>query len=305
MLSTERVTLAIKTGIKVVKTFCFDHRHTILTIAATSANIGAVVYISAKTEETASAIQERRMEKGEEPTALEKTGIMIKHNWPAYAMVGAGTTIDILHKKNLLSNNAALALSLANQTKVKDALEKAINENLPTSAKDKVNKAANEEIAKESVDEMKRSGVYRDYIPTVGRGSTIFLYEGIIFKADVNDVAAAYEDVKRISSDPFSGGIATRKDFLDSLAIRGGRPTDDMPWADAESLRTEGWTCFYDTYGPIKEPDVYSNLNDADLYVPAEKCGFYELGKEPIAVLRDNARLVSDEARKRSLENDI
>ena len=305
MSTISGVSNVFKSGIKVAKVFCFEHRHVLLTIASVSANIGAIIYMSSKTEETASEIQERRMEKGEEPTTLEKAGIMAKHNWPAYAMVAGGTVVDVLHKKNLISSNAAIALSLANQTRVKDALEKAIDENLPTQTKDKVKKAANEEIAKEEVSDMKRQGVYRDYIPSVGRGSTIFLYEGILFKADPNDVAAAFEDVKRISSDPYSGGIATRKDFLDALAIRGGRPAGDMPWADAECLRMEGWTCFYDTYGPIKEPEVYSNLNDMDLYVPADKCGFYELGKEPIAVLRDNAKLVNDEARKRSLENDI
>lgn len=304
-MNIENIAKIGKSTLNVVKAFAFDHRHLLLTVASAAANVGAIIYISAKTEETAKDIQERRMEKGEEPTSIEKVGIMAKHNWPAYAMVASGTAIDVIHKKNLISSNAALALSLANQTKVKDALEKAINENLPNQSRDKVKKAANEEIAKESVSEMKRQGVYRDYIPTVGRGSTIFLYEGILFKADPNDVAAAFDDIKRISSDPYSGGIATRKDFLDALAIRGGRPAGDMPWADAECLRMEGWTCFYDTYGPIKEPEVYSNLNDTDLYVPADKCGFYELGKEPIAVLRDNAKLIGDSARKRSLETDI
>ena len=302
-MNIESITKVGKSAFKVVKAFTFDHRHLLLTVASTVANVGAIVYISTKTEETANAIQERRMEKGSEPTTLEKTGIMVKHNWPAYAMVGAGTTIDILHKKNLLSSNAALALTLANQTKAKEALEKAINENLPKASRDKVNKAANEEYAKEQISDMKRQGVYRDYIPSVGRGSTIFLYEGILFKADMNDVAAAYEDVKRVASDPMNKGIVTRKDFLDSVAIRGGRPTDDMPWARSESLDCEGWTCYLDGYSGVSVPDVWSNLNDEDLYVPADRCGFYELGKEPIAVLRDNASVVSDEAKKRSFEN--
>lgn len=268
------------------------HKHTLITIATAAADVTAVTYMAVNTERAADEINKKRIEKGEEPTVLEKAVCIGKVDWPAAAMVGTSIAANVLDKKNILSQSAALAVNLANQTRANEALNKAIDDNLSGKDKKKVHEQANTEIAKAA----SKDGAWRDYVPTMGRGTQLVLYNGILFKADVNDIIAAYEDIDRRVNDIVNGGLATRWDLLNVICKRAGGIPEKQPWYEADILKSMGWSCFTDEYGHTEFIDVHNNINDEGSQVWADQCGFTELGKEPILVLDDDAELIPENA---------
>lgn len=268
------------------------HKHTLITIATAAADVTAVTYMAVNTERAADEINKKRIEKGEEPTVLEKAVCIGKVDWPAAAIVGTSIAANVLDKKNILSQSAALAVNLANQTRANEALNKAIDDNLSGKDKKKVHEQANTEIAKAA----SKDGAWRDYVPTMGRGTQLVLYNGILFKADVNDIIAAYEDIDRRVNDIVNGGLATRWDLLNAICKRAGGIPEKQPWYEADILKSMGWSCFTDEYGHTEFIDVHNNINDEGSQVWADQCGFTELGKEPILVLDDDAELIPENA---------
>ena len=282
----------VRHGYRIGKGWIYSHRHTIITIATATADVGAIIYMGVNTEKAADEIEKKRNEKGEEPTVLEKAVCIAKVDWPAGVMVGGSTFVNIIDKKNILSQSAALAVNLANQTRANEALNKAIDDNLSGKDKKKVHEQANTEIAKAA----SKDGAWRDYVPTMGRGTQLVLYNGILFKADVNDIIAAYEDIDRRVNDIVNGGLATRWDLLNAICKRAGGIPEKQPWYEADILKSMGWSCFTDEYGHTEFVDVHNNINDEGSQVWADQCGFTELGKEPILVLDDDAELIPENA---------
>ena len=282
----------VRHGYRIGKGWIHSHRHTIITIATATADVGAIIYMGVNTEKAADEIEKKRNEKGEEPTVLEKAVCIAKVDWPAGVMVGGSTFVNIMDKKSILSQSAALAVNLANQTRANEALNKAIDDNLSGKDKKKVHEQANTEIAKAA----SKDGAWRDYVPTMGRGTQLVLYNGILFKADVNDIIAAYEDIDRRVNDIVNGGLATRWDLLNDICKRAGGIPEKQPWYEADILKSMGWSCFTDEYGHTEFVDVHNNINDEGSQIWADQCGFTELGKEPILVLDDDAELIPENA---------
>ena len=282
----------VRHGYRIGKGWIHSHRHTIITIATATADVGAIIYMGVNTEKAADEIEKKRNEKGEEPTVLEKAVCIAKVDWPAGVMVGCSTFANIMDKKSILSQSAALAVNLANQTRANEALNKAIDDNLSGKDKKKVHEQANTEIAKAA----SKDGAWRDYVPTMGRGTQLVLYNGILFKADVNDIIAAYEDIDRRVNDIVNGGLATRWDLLNAICKRAGGIPEKQPWYEADILKSMGWSCFTDEYGHTEFVDVHNNINDEGSQVWADQCGFTELGKESILVLDDDAELIPENA---------
>lgn len=282
----------VRQGYRIGKGWIHSHRHTIITIATATADVGAIIYMGVNTEKAADEIEKKRNEKGEEPTILEKAVCIAKVDWPAGVMVGGSTFANIMDKKSILSQSAAIAVNLANQTRANEALNKAIDDNLSGKDKKKVHEQANTEIAKAA----SKDGAWRDYVPTMGRGTQLVLYNGILFKADVNDIIAAYEDIDRRVNDIVNGGLATRWDLLNAICKRAGGIPEKQPWYEADILKSMGWSCFTDEYGHTEFIDVHNNINDEGSQVWADQCGFTELGKEPILVLDDDAELIPENA---------
>ena len=282
----------VRQGYRISKSWIHSHRHTIITIATATADVGAIIYMGVNTEKAADEIEKKKKEKGEEPTVLEKAVCIAKVDWPAGVMVGGSTFANIMDKKSILSQSAALAVNLANQTKANEALNKAIDDNLSSKDKKKVHEQANTEIAKAA----SKDGAWRDYVPSMGRGTQLVLYNGILFKADVNDIIAAYEDIDRRVNDIVNGGLATRWDLLNAICKRAGGIPEKQPWYEADILKSMGWSCFTDEYGHTEFVDVHNNINDEGSQIWADQCGFTELGKEPILVLDDDAELIPENA---------
>ena len=282
----------VRQGYRISKSWIYSHRHTIITIATATADVGAIVYMGVNTEKAADEIEKKRNEKGEEPTVLEKAVCIAKVDWPAGVMVGGSAFANIMDKKSILSQSAAIAMNLANQTKANEALNKAIDDNLSSKDKKKVHEQANAEIAKEA----SKEGAWRDYVPSMGRGTQLVLCNGILFKADVNDIIAAYEDIEREANDTLNGGLVTRWDLLNAICSRAGGIPERQPWYDAEILKSMGWSCFTDEYGHTETVNIYNNINDEGSQVWADQCGFTELGKETILVLDDDAELIPEYA---------
>lgn len=311
MLNMNGVTNLIKGGLGSAKGWMYSNRYQLLTAASITSGVGAVVYMDVTTEQRAKMIQDKREKvkatENRDLTKFERATADLPLKWEGYAMAGGsalltgGTIKDLLGKYTAMTAEAALARKQYNE------LDKAIDNNVSAKEAGKIKKEANTNAAKEAANEGKLASY--DAIPSVGRGSTIVLYKpaGIVFRADVNDIRRAYDELSRMASDGLRKGVATREDLIKLLyEIAGGR-YDQSQFEMAKDLKLSGWSIWSDGYNGADldhHVDVENNLDDRDgIYIPADKLGLVNLGMEPILVLDDNAEVIPEEVWKRVYEN--